>query len=41
MTQETPVPVVLDTNTVMALWHFRDPALARLRAALAKEGAND
>lgn len=34
MTQETPVPVVLDTNTVMALWHFRDPALARLRAAL-------
>ncbi|WP_417068577.1 putative toxin-antitoxin system toxin component, PIN family [Niveibacterium terrae] len=26
--------VVLDTNTVMALWHFRDPALSRLRAAL-------
>ena len=26
--------VVLDTNTVMALWHFRDPALERLRAAL-------
>lgn len=26
--------VVLDTNTVMALWHFHDPALERLRAAL-------
>lgn len=24
--------LVLDTNVVMALWHFRDPALARLRS---------
>jgi putative PIN family toxin of toxin-antitoxin system len=27
--------VVLDTNTVLALWLFEDPGLARLRAALA------
>lgn len=27
-------PVVLDTNTVLALWLFRDPALPALRAAL-------
>lgn len=26
-----PQRVVLDTNVVMALWHFADPALARLR----------
>jgi len=26
-------PIVLDTNTVMALWHFRDPRLPTLRAA--------
>jgi len=26
--------VVLDTNTVMALWLFEDPALARLRDAI-------
>lgn len=29
-----PRRLVLDTNTVMALWHFRDPALAALQAAL-------
>ena len=29
-----PLRLVLDTNTVMALWHFQDPALARLRAHL-------
>ncbi len=28
-------PIVLDTNTVMALWLFEDPALAPLRAWLA------
>ncbi|MCL2657765.1 MAG: putative toxin-antitoxin system toxin component, PIN family [Betaproteobacteria bacterium] len=27
--------VVLDTNTVLALWLFEDPGLVRLRAALA------
>ncbi len=26
-------PVVLDTNTILALWMFQDPALPRLRAA--------
>ena len=26
-----PQSVVLDTNTVMALWHFRDPKLRHLR----------
>lgn len=29
-----PKRVVLDTNTVMALWFFRDPGLAALQAAL-------
>ena len=29
------IPVVLDTNTVMALWFFEDPALAPLRAWVA------
>lgn len=33
MTQ-TPAPVVLDTNTVMALWWWQDPALAPLARAL-------
>ncbi|MDQ7988293.1 MAG: PIN domain-containing protein [Candidatus Dactylopiibacterium sp.] len=27
-----PVRAVLDTNVVMALWHFADPGLPRLRA---------
>jgi putative PIN family toxin of toxin-antitoxin system len=27
-----PSPVVLDTNTILALWMFVDPKLARLRA---------
>jgi predicted nucleic acid-binding protein len=27
--------LVLDTNTVMALWHFRDPALKALAEAIA------
>lgn len=39
---ETPLPaglpVVLDTNAVLSLWMFEDPALARLRAAI-EEGA--
>lgn len=30
-----PPRLVLDTNTVMALWFFRDPGLIRLHAALA------
>ena len=30
-----PTPVVLDTNTVMALWWFDDPRLHRLRIAVA------
>jgi len=30
-----PTPVVLDTNTVMALWWFDDPRLHRLRNAVA------
>lgn len=30
--------LVLDTNTVMALWHFRDPALAALARALDDPG---
>lgn len=29
-----PKRVVLDTNTVMALWFFRDPGLAALQGAL-------
>ncbi|MCB1916193.1 MAG: putative toxin-antitoxin system toxin component, PIN family [Rhodocyclaceae bacterium] len=29
-----PADCVLDTNTVLALWLFEDPALARLRAAV-------
>lgn len=33
-----PAPLVLDTNTVMALWFFEDPALARLRHLI--EGAS-
>ena len=28
------LPVVLDTNVVLSLWMFEDPALARLRAAV-------
>lgn len=28
----TPLRVVLDTNVVMALWHFDDPRLAALKA---------
>lgn len=28
-------PIVLDTNTIMALWFFDDPALASLRAWIA------
>lgn len=35
---ETPLPhglpVVLDTNVVLSLWMFEDPALVRLRAAV-------
>lgn len=32
---DTPAPrLVLDTNTVMALWFFEDPALAPLRATI-------
>jgi uncharacterized protein len=27
-------PIILDTNTVMALWHFEDPRLAALREAI-------
>ncbi len=29
-----PLRLVLDTNTVMALWFFEDPRLARLRDAI-------
>ena len=29
-----PADCVLDTNTVLALWLFEDPALARLRASV-------
>ncbi len=29
-----PLRLVLDTNTVLALWLFRDPALGTLRAAI-------
>lgn len=29
-----PIRLVLDTNTVMALWFFEDPTLMALRAAL-------
>ncbi len=32
-------PVVLDTNTILALWMFQDPALPRLRAAHAEARA--
>ena len=28
---QRPLRVVLDTNAVMALWHFRDPKLEKLR----------
>lgn len=39
MTQELPLArgtrVLLDTNTVLALWLFEDPALNALRAAIA------
>lgn len=31
MRVDLPVRLVLDTNTVLALWHFEDPALVRLR----------
>ena len=31
---DTRPRLVLDTNTVMALWFFEDPALAQLRAAI-------
>jgi len=31
MRADLTVRLVLDTNTVLALWHFEDPALARLR----------
>lgn len=34
-----PLRLVLDTNVVMALWHFRDPALAELRAFVESERA--
>ena len=35
MTAPTALPrLVLDTNTVMALWFFADPALEALRAAI-------
>jgi putative PIN family toxin of toxin-antitoxin system len=35
MPDDTPIPrLVLDTNTVMALWFFEDPALVRLREAI-------
>lgn len=34
----SPLRLVLDTNVVMALWHFRDPGLAPL-AALIERGA--
>lgn len=41
-TLETPLPpglpIVLDTNAVLSLWMFEDPALIRLRAAI-EEGA--
>ena len=30
----TPIIVVLDTNTVMALWFFEDPGLVDLRARI-------
>lgn len=32
-----PLRLVLDTNVVMALWHFRDPGLAALAALIARE----
>lgn len=32
---QSPRPVVLDTNTVMALWWWRDPSLSALAQALA------
>ena len=32
------LPLVLDTNAVLSLWMFEDPALARLRVAI-EEGA--
>lgn len=32
-----PVTAVLDTNTVLALWWFEDPAVAALRAAIEAE----
>ncbi len=31
--------LVLDTNVVMALWHFRDPGLPRLRSLCEQEGS--
>lgn len=34
MPDPLPVRLVLDTNTVMALWVFDDPALARLRGLI-------
>lgn len=33
MNAAPPLRLVLDTNTVLALWMFRDPALALLRAS--------
>lgn len=33
---DTPRKVVLDTNVVMALWHFEDPALQCLRDWIAR-----
>ncbi|MEC5385390.1 putative toxin-antitoxin system toxin component, PIN family [Uliginosibacterium sp. H3] len=32
--EETPLRVVLDTNVIMAFWHFRDPKLLNLLAWL-------
>lgn len=32
--------IVLDTNVVMALWHFNDPALAQLRAHCVAQGTS-
>lgn len=34
---QRPLRVVLDTNAVMALWHFGDPRLAKLRAWVESE----
>lgn len=34
MIPDPPLRLVLDTNTVLALWMFRDPTLARLRECI-------